>query len=90
MDSIGLHVARKDRRLKFPTNINTSINVVPSVIPENSPPLRTKASAPTPLDSNRSRSRSIGNQSDDSAIKKVNTSPLHVDTENPPVSHYDL
>ena len=71
-------------------NINTSINVVPSVIPENSPPLRTKASAPTPLDSNRSRSRSIGNQSDDSAIKKVNTSPLHVDTENPPVSHYDL
>ena len=71
-------------------NINTSINVVPSVIPENSPPLRTKASAPTPLDSSRSRSRSIGNQSDDSAIKKVNTSPLHVDTENPPVSHYDL
>ncbi|PAV21147.1 ras GEF [Pyrrhoderma noxium] len=38
-------------------NINTSINVVPSVIPENSPPLRTKASAPTPLDSNRSRHR---------------------------------
>ena len=71
-------------------NINTSINVVPSVIPENSPPLRTKASAPTPLDSNRSRSRSIGNQSDDSAIKKVNTSSLHVDTENPLVSHYDL
>lgn len=63
-------------------NINTSISAVSTAIPENSPPLRSKTSAPTPLDSTRARSRSIGTQSDDSSVKKPNT--LLVDAETPP------
>ncbi|KAI5124751.1 hypothetical protein M0805_005385 [Coniferiporia weirii] len=54
------------------TNINTTITTIrPTTIPERSPPLRSKASAPTPLDPSRSRSRSIGAQSDDAVIKKA-------------------
>ena len=54
---------------------------------ERSPQLRSKASAPTPLEATRrGRSFSIGTQSDDSSVKKAKPPlPLHVDTDRPPV-----
>ena len=68
-------------------NINTAVAVQQPPFYERSPQLRTKASAPTPLEAtNRARSYSVGTQSDDSSIKKAKPSlVLHIETNNPPV-----
>ena len=51
------------------------------------PPLRSKASEPASLEvTSRSRSYSVGTQSDDSTARKTKApAPLHIDTERPPV-----
>ncbi|KAH8118477.1 ras GEF [Phellopilus nigrolimitatus] len=69
-------------------NINTAHNAPRAqVAPEKSPTLRTKASAPTPLDTTRGRSQSISTHSDDSTIKKAKPSSLlHIDTEISPIN----
>ncbi|KAL5527520.1 hypothetical protein ACEPAG_6321 [Sanghuangporus baumii] len=67
-------------------NITTAIVSHPSPTHERSHQLRTKASAPTPLEAaRRGRSFSIGTQSDDSSVKKAKPPlVLHVDTDRPP------
>ncbi|THH12356.1 hypothetical protein EW145_g71 [Phellinidium pouzarii] len=68
------------------SNINTSITSVrSSATPEWSPLLRSKISVATPLDAVRSRSRSIGTQSDDAAVRNAKSMrPLSTELENPP------
>ena len=76
-------------------SINTAVAAAArsDVVPEYvSPPLRSKLSEPASLDTaSRSRSYSVGTQSDDSTARKSRSpAMLHIDTNNPPVSTPNL
>lgn len=71
-------------------SINTAIAIAQTNVVTDSPSLRSKASAPTPLDTSRSRSHSIGAQSDESIYKRSKMqASTSADIDRPPVSYND-